>query len=157
MVKPKGKRNRKTAALSQHQRNSNTLTAPMMTLPNLMLLEWLPTQFPDMLWPCVLTSGDGLTGLRLAMNVLEQMQETAAEGGDRPVIDGRLTTFEKLSDGQRTAALSELVESGLYEHAFPERFAHVLGMYPDAPGSWLIQPWRKRGLRIDPDQAESVL
>lgn len=157
MTQPKKKQRRKNTALSQHSRNSTTLTPPMMTLPNLRLVEWLPSQFPDMLWACQLASAHGLNGLRLATRALEQMQEAATEGSERPVLDGRLTSFEKLRAGQRRAVLDALAGSGLYEDAFPEKFAQVLGMYPNAPGSWLIQPWRDRGVRIQPDQAESIL
>lgn len=157
LAMPKQKRKRKNTALSQHKRTATTLTPPMMTLPDLRLVEWLPTQFPDMLWPCMLTSVQGRNGLRLAMRALELMHKAVTEGSDRLPIDGRLTTFEKLNDGQREAVLDALAETGLYERVFPEDFAQVLGMYPDAPGSWLIQPWKSRSLRVDPDQAESTL
>jgi len=40
---------------------------------------------------------------------------------------------------------------------FPEPFAHLLGIFPEAPGSWLIQPWRDRVASIDPQIAQSVL
>jgi len=70
---------------------------------------------------------------------------------------GQLTQFEKFTPDQRSATLAALDERDAYEALVPEDFAHVLGMYADAPGSWLLDPWRRRGLSVDPDRAQRVL
>lgn len=151
------RRNRNRSGLAQHKRDKTTLTPPLLTLPELRLVEWLPTQFPDMLWACMHTAANGRDGLRLATRALERMQDAAARGDERPLIDGRLTAFERLGADERNAVFTDLLGGGAYEDVFPEPFAHLLGMYPEAPGSWLIQPWRDRGISIDPQIAQSVL
>lgn len=151
------KRNRQRSRLDQHKRDKTVLTPPLLTLPQLMLVEWLPTQFPDMLWACLHTTANGREGLHLATRAIERMQEAASHGETRPVIDGRLTGFENLGADERELVLRDLLDGETYEDVFPEPFAHLLGMYPEAPGSWLIQPWRDRGVTIDPDVAQSVL
>lgn len=73
------------------------------------------------------------------------------------VFAGRLTDFDNIDEEQRPKLLADLLHEGLYEELIPEELAHVLCMYPDAPASWLLQPWRDRGLTIDPVAAERVL
>jgi hypothetical protein len=53
--------------------------------------------------------------------------------------------------------IKKLERAGGYEVAVPEDFAHALGMYPGSPGSWLIEPWRQRGLTIDWEVAQRFL
>lgn len=57
----------------------------------------------------------------------------------------------------RQRLLDGLYEDDTYEVLMPEDFAHALGMYPSAPGRWLIQPWLDRGLSIDPEKARQRL
>jgi len=73
------------------------------------------------------------------------------------VFAGRLTDFDHIDDEKRRDLLAALLHGGLYEQLIPEELAHVLSMYPDAPASWLLQPWRDRGLTVDPVVAERVL
>ncbi|MFN2524872.1 MAG: hypothetical protein ABR505_01195 [Actinomycetota bacterium] len=134
----------------------------MKQLPQLKAVPWLRDVLPDMLWLCSLISheGGGTASMLLCVRLLdvvdEELQDERFEGTP-PVIDGRLTQFEKVPPDARKRILDALFESGLYEQVIPERFAHALGMYPDAPGSWLIQPWRDGGLSIDPDSAQRFL
>lgn len=83
--------------------------------------------------------------------------ENTAPAADVHVFTGRLTDFEDLDESQRTDLLAALLREGLYEELLPEELAHALGMYPDAPGAWLLGPWRDRGLTIDPSIAERTL
>lgn len=153
----KKKRTRERSGLAQHKRAKTTLTPPLLTVPQLMLVQWLPTQFPDMLWACFHTAANGRNGLHLATRAIERMQAVATGGEARPAIDGRLTVFEKLGEDERQSVLTDLLDGGVYEEVVPEPFAHLLGMYPGAPGSWLLQAWIDRGLSIDPEEAQSVL
>lgn len=91
------------------------------------------------------------------------VSESATNSGDLPatpdvhIFAGRLTDFARINGAQRAELLAALVYEGIYETLIPENLAHVLGMYPDAPGSWLLQPWLDRGLSIDPKKAERTL
>lgn len=73
------------------------------------------------------------------------------------VFSGRLTEFEAFSEAERAAILQRLVALDIFEDLVPEPVFHMLGMYPDAPGSWLLQPWRDRGAAVDPQVAEQTL
>lgn len=73
------------------------------------------------------------------------------------VLTGRLTEFETFSTQERIAVLAALRNRGLYQDLVPEPVFHTLGMYPHAPGSWLLQPWRDRGVSVDPGIAERTL
>lgn len=58
----------------------------------------------------------------------------------------------------REPILEALGDRGVHDLVIPEDFAQALGMYPDAPGGWLITRWRSRDeFRIDPDTAERAL
>jgi hypothetical protein len=70
---------------------------------------------------------------------------------------GRLTQFEAFPTAVRGLVIKALEDQKIFDRAFPEGFAHALGMYADAPGGWLIEPWRRRGLSIDPDAAQRYL
>lgn len=91
------------------------------------------------------------------------VSESAADFEDLPatpdvqIFVGRLTDFAQVDEAQRAEFLVALVDEGIYEDLIPENLAHVLGMYPEAPGSWLLQPWFDRGLSIDPEKAERTL
>jgi hypothetical protein len=45
----------------------------------------------------------------------------------------------------------------MYDVLVPEAFTHALGMYPNTPGRWLIQPRLDAGLSIDPEIARRGL
>lgn len=101
-------------------------------------------------------------GTRAVVATLDQVNQTLdAELGntaaDRPVLDGSLCSWELVPETARARVLNELEAAGGYDIAFPESFAHMLGMYPECPGSWLIQPRRAMGLSIDPEIAERTL
>jgi hypothetical protein len=155
------KRQRSNTPTSGHHRRSGRLVPPMANLPNLTPVPWLSDVFPDMLWLCFLVTEDQDDGMRAANATLRLIDEAIRETNEgellaRPV-DGRLTRLEVMPDSARRRAIDLLEERDAYEVAVPEAFAHALGMYPDAPGSWLIRPWLERGLTVDWEQARDAL
>ncbi len=130
-----------------------------MTLTNVAFTKWLTDVFPDMLWLCALISidlDDGMRAASAALNMIDEaLKEAKAEGA--VVMDGRLTSLEAVPEQARVAAIAKLQRAQGYELAVPEDFAHALGMYPGAPGSWLTEPWKGRGLVIDWEVAQRFL
>ena len=94
--------------------------------------------------------------INVANEVLDEVLGNSAT--DRPVLDGSLTTWEAVPAEARGRILDALDDRRVLEAAIPEGFAQALGMYPEAPGSWLIDRWRSRAaFRIDPADAERGL
>jgi len=59
---------------------------------------------------------------------------------DPPVqLDGRLSTFELVSEGDRAEARTALQHET--PHALPKQFGHALGLYPECPARWLYEDW----------------
>lgn len=112
---------------------------------------------PDLLWLCSLVADDGVKGMYLASQTLDVIDRTLEELGVAAQSYGRLTQFEALPLETRAPILKALEESGLYETAFTEGFANVMSLYPDAPGDWLFDPWRRRGLEADTEVAQRYL
>lgn len=155
-------RSRPNTALSGHKKQGNLLRPPFNTLDNLRLHVWLRDAFPDYLWVCSLLASDLDRGTKVVTATMDDVNETldrvlGNKAPDRPVLDGSLSSWEKVPEKARAPVLDNLKAAGGFELAFPEEFAHVLGMYPGAPGSWLIEPWRQEGLSIDPERAERSL
>jgi Family of unknown function (DUF5677) len=73
------------------------------------------------------------------------------------VFTGRLTEFDDFIPVERKAVLEALLDTAIYEDLVPEHVFHLLGMYPEAPGSWLLKPWHDRGASVDPEVAERAL
>lgn len=153
-------RTRPNTSITDHRRVGKRLIPPLAGMPNMTPLPWLPDIFPDMLWLCSLITADLDEGMLAANATLRRVDDAVreTEGDLLPkVVDGRLTRLELVPDAARTQVLNQLEAESAYEIAVPEGFAHALGMYPDAPGSWLIEPWLRRGLRIDWEHAERYL
>lgn len=90
----------------------------------------------------------------------DQVRSSGAENAQRQhaaVFTGRLTEFEDFAPIEREAVLGALLDTGIYEDLVPESVFHILGMYPGAPGSWLLQPWHDRGVSVNPEEAERAL
>lgn len=163
MSKPKKRKKRPSgrkgaSPISSHARQGKKLTPPLAGLPNMKAVSWLPDVFPDMLWLCSLVSEDPDDGMRAATAALNLISEAVSEAeGSELVVDGTLTSLESVAEPARALAVQRLQAEGGYEVAVPEGFAHGLGMYEGAPGSWLIRPWRDRGLSVDPEAAQRYL
>lgn len=163
----KSKRHRKGKAsfhspLSAHQKRGPKLVPPMRQLEGLHEVPWLRDVFPDMLWICSRLAPDPEARLLPTAKLLDTITEATAphlpkESSPLVVITGTLTSFEGLPQQAREAVLQILVERDLYEDACPDDFAHSLGMYDAAPGSWLLAPWKQRGHTIDWERAQAHL
>ncbi|MEW6477168.1 MAG: DUF5677 domain-containing protein [Actinomycetota bacterium] len=129
----------------------------MLTVPNLSLSSWLKDALPDFLWLCAHIADHPLRGMYLVTRALDVVDDVLKEHGTETSSWGRLTQFEGFPVEVRSPVLDALEGEGIYEQAFPEEFAHALGMYPDAPGRWLLDTWRRRGLSVDPEVAQRYL
>lgn len=161
-----GRRNREryNSPLSSHKQQGRILKPPFKTLPNMREIPWPKQTLPDMLWLCsVLATNDekvAIPAIARTLNVIDGAIASARgdEAKDKaPVVDGRLTTLEHVPEAARDSILSELEDQGLHDLAVPEGFAHSLGMYPAAPGRWLLKPWLDHGLAVDWERARDFL
>lgn len=158
------KSQRRTSDLAAHRRRGRVLQPPLAALPNMRAVNWLPDLFPDMLWLTSIISydedGKGMIicarTLDLVDRVLRNMPEEARPP-EKLIVDGRLSSFEPLASAAREAVLAEMESQGVYDLAVPEPFFHALGMYPNAPGSWLLGVWRARGVAVDWERAQGFL
>lgn len=154
---------RRNTPLAKHRQQGKVLASPFGGLPNLRANPWLRDQFPDYLWVCWHLAGQvdrGRSTVVAAMNLVNEVldQVMGNTAGERPVFDGSLTSWELLDPPARQPVLDALRDRGVYELVAPNEFAQVLGMYPSAPGSWLLAPWQTReGFRMDPAVAERAL
>lgn len=165
MAKKKRKKTtaRRNTPLEGHRQRGKVLKSPLGDIPNTRAVPWLRDQFPDYLWVCWHLAGDLDRGrslvvatLRAANRILDEVIGNAVE--DRTVLDGSLTAWESVPLDARAPILAALAERDVHDLAVPEAFAQVLGMYPGAPGEWLISRWRDRsGFRVDPAVAERSL
>lgn len=164
--KKKSQRNktkRRNTSLSGHQRAGKTLQPPFNTIANTRLVPWLRDQFPDYLWVCSLLEAELDRGrstivatFKLVNEVLDDTLET--KSNERPIFDGSLTSWEAIPQIARKPILDAFVDRQVHDLVLPEEFAQTLGMYPQAPGSWIIQRWPERPeFRVDPERAEQGL
>ena len=120
-------------------------------------MPWAQDLLPDMLWlSSQLADGSDESLLRCG-RLLDAVDE--AVGPDRDgfpehwFLTGRLVDFEAMPENRRRTVIECLIDRELYDLVVPDDFAHSLGMYPAAPGSWLLEPWRARGGSVDPEAA----
>lgn len=154
----KKNRDRGRAAIEAHRRLGNRLITPMNQIPQLHPVAWLRDLLPDMLWLCYQLNADPTAGLIIAAKVLDAMDDALKDAhlGDQIINDGRLSNFEAIPAEIRPKVLATLHSHGLYGTAVPETLVHILGIYPDAPGRWLIQPRLDR-ITPQPRVAEEAL
>lgn len=160
--KKKKPRRRQTSSLAEHKRDGRTLKPPMTALmgDKLRPVVWWRDRLPNHLWTCWMVSSGDYRDVARAARILDIVTEainSVADGSPDQQFAGRLTDLESLSAAAREAVLSALHGKDAYEDAVPEAFAHALGMYPDAPGRWLIEPWLAGGVSIDPVVAQREL
>jgi hypothetical protein len=122
-------------------------------------LHWLDDMVPDFLWAAGVIAGDPDKGLRRLARIVDVAEDArAAVAPDRPEpIDGSLTAFESLNDSERRVVADAIRTAGLASMAVPVGFVHAIGMYPDAPGSWLADLAAERPDHVDPEIAEEWL
>jgi hypothetical protein len=120
-------------------------------------VSWIKDFLPDFLWMCAHVSDDNTDGMYAIAVTLDAIDEVLKDRSVELHNYGRLTQFEEFPEEIRAPVLETLEEQGIYDRSFPEGFAHALGMYPEAPGKWLIEPWLRRGLSVDPEAAQGYL
>lgn len=160
--KKRRQRRRTNTRISQHQKKGKRLTPPLAAMPNLQMHNWLEDTLPELLWPLVLVSTadhDGMLTYCAAVDTIAGVidSNTSVDRPDGLVVDGSLSSLEAVPANARSAILAALYDEDIYERAVPEGFAHALGMYPSAPGRWVIEGWVQRGLSIDPAAAQRFL
>lgn len=122
---------------------------------------WLRDTFPDLLWVCALLSENSGTAWTRASRLLDVIDRIRAEQAgpekerDHSVLDGRLTSLESVAPEWRERILDETGDA--YFEAVSTEFANALGMYPGAPGHWVIGRWFARGLVVDWEKAQCFL
>lgn len=139
-------RRRQTTTLANHKQKGSHLLTPIGSLPNVVHLNWLRDQAPDFIWVAYHLTCDlklGLTTIVKTINFVNELldRRLGSIPSQRPVLDGRLTSWDQIPVEVRNEVLRDLKDEGAYEITFPEEFVHILGMYPNAPGRWLIGPW----------------
>lgn len=87
----------------------------------------------------------------------EAFPDCASEMDQGKIFDGTLTSLKRVPTEIRASVLEALRSDGLYDVAFPNEFAHSLGMYADAPSRWLIQPILESNFSIDWEIAQDHL
>lgn len=159
-IKPK---ERNSSSLGDHRQTGRNLQPPMTALmgDTLRPVTWWKSYLPNYLWLCWHVSTDSYPDVYVASKLLDEI--LAGLGEDRTgfpeawEFNGRLSDFESIPTVSRDRLLEHLIAIGAYGAVVPEGWAHSLGMYPDAPGRWMIQPWLDDGLVIDPAIAERQL
>ena len=152
---------RPNSPLSTHKQQGKTLKPPFNTIGNIKLSPWLRDRFPDHLWTCYILGIDLDRGSKLAVATLDCVGATLDEllnnqAGDRPVLDGSLTSWEDIpsrfgkdaGDATGRWALWPSVSRGIRTYA---------RNVPRSASTWLIAGLRKQGLAIDPQVAEATL
>jgi len=127
----------------------------------LRLLNWERDQFPEFLWVLTQLADGAASSVMQVANLLDGLSDYFEEDSARLPKDwyltGELSSFDDIPEELRDRFVRSLLEINHYEDFVPEALAHVLGLYPSAPGRWLIQPWLDRGLSIDRAKAEAHL
>jgi hypothetical protein len=155
--KRKKKGGRYTSPLSAHKRQGTRVIPPMLNVPNLSFSSWTKDALPDFLWICAHLVKDPLKGMHETAKALDVIDDVLKDAHVERPSYGCLTQFEAFPLELRQPVLNALEDQEIYERSFPKEFAHALGMYSGAPGSWLIDPWRARGLSVDPEIAQRYL
>lgn len=151
------KRRRRGSGLQDHARHGKTLVSPLNQLPTPPApVDWLRDVFPEMLWLCSMVVDHPWGEARdIVVETMRRLETYRPEGG--AVLTGTLSSFEIVPADSRMDAVAALRTDDLYERAFSPALAQSLGMYPSAPGRWVVEPQFNDGLRIDPEIAESHL
>lgn len=122
-------------------------------------IRWLEDHVPNFLWAAGLLAGDADRGLFEIARVLDAVEEILGvdEAKAREPLDGGLVAFEAVPNDLRPTVVDGLKARGLAPIVASEGFQHALGMYPGAPGGWLVDVSPTKLDRVDPEAAETYL
>lgn len=137
------KNSRANSSLQQHRRSGKVLRPPLKALPQLQLLPWLQTEFPDMIWLCMLVVKHGNHGIRIATEFIKCIDKVCEANDFKPdeVFTGELTGLEQIPESIRPDVIRALISNNLYFEGFPWVFTRILSKYEAAPASWLSAGW----------------
>lgn len=115
-----------------------------------------------MLWICsTIADGDPHARVFACSKILDTIADAlpapATEQPPPPVIAGTLTSFESIPEDKRETVIGALEKANLYDVSVTDDFAHCLAMYSDAPGQWLLAPWKRREIAVDWEKAQGHL
>lgn len=161
--KSRNRRKRNSTPLAGHRRQGSHLLTPLSSFPNVVHVNWLRDHAPDFIWVAHHLANDLTMGFAIIVKTIDRVnslldRKLGSTPLQRSIFDGTLTSWSELPVGVRNEFLQDLKTSGDYEFVVPAAFAHILGMYPRAPGRWLIEPWlNDSSFHIDNKAAEQVL
>ena len=157
------RRPQRHSRLADHQRQGKLLRPPMLAAigDKAHAVSWAKEHLPDFLWNCWHLAAGAPADLVQLGKWLDMVEEIIGADRDgypeRWLLTGRLTSFEAMPVPARERLLDRLRADEMYDVLIPAEFAHALGMYPLAPGRWLIQPWLDAGMTVDPEVARRGL
>jgi hypothetical protein len=140
-----GKRaTRRGSRLSQHKPAAGrpkVRQPPLRQLP-VADIGWLRDHVPDQLWTGGFVTGDPYAGMLRLSRVLDAIGAFSKASGlvvapDRSILDGSLTSLERVPIESRAPLLDHLRSQGLTKAALPAGFVHAIRVYADAPGAWI--------------------
>jgi Family of unknown function (DUF5677) len=151
-IKSREKRERRraqTSGLSKHTQKGNQFLPPLAELPATQV-PWIPDLLPEMFWFDSLlahkTGPSPYTIQRETLDVLDRYVDAQAAG----VLTGTVSSFSLVPESSRVDAVRALIDSGVYEHAFPADFIQGMLLYPECPMHWILAGWNESH-RVDPD------
>lgn len=155
-------RNRKQ--LEGHTKRGRRFVPPLLELDPVELRAFRRHALPDMLWLVLgvleypLEDGSPLfISMEIGQRAADGAHQRGETPGDRSVlIDGALTSWERLPESARAEVLRGLEARGIDEAVFPDDWVHAMALYPGAPGRWLVES-RMEGLEPDCGRAEELL
>ena len=105
-------------------------------------IGWLRDHVPDQLWAGGFVTGDPYAGMLRLARVLDAIGAFSRATGlavapDRSILDGSLTSLERVPIESRAPLLDHLRSQGLAKAALPAGFVHAIRVYADAPGAWI--------------------
>ena len=164
MAKKKKKKHRfrsHHSSLADHKRVGRRVLPPMRQIEGMKSVPWLRDVLPDMLFICSIIHEAPRATVFTCAKVLDTIADVlpapARDDAAALIMTGGLTSLEAVPEDKREAVLDALERADLYDVAVSEDFAHSLAMYPDAPGQWLLAPWKRRGIAVDWEKAQAHL
>jgi hypothetical protein len=160
MTSRRASKKRKSSAsrLSEHRKIGGTYKPPLMQIEQLRLVDWIPDILPDLLWVAgfIAHADDADRAMKRITTALTLIVEhtKSAPGG---VIDGHLTSLDRVREEDRAHVVERLIDAGLYSEVASESWYHAIACYPDAPGAWLVETYAARGVAHDRDRGLAYL
>lgn len=149
----KQRRKETDGVLAGHYREGRRYLPPMLAVPGIVASDWARDDLPDLLWPALLASieGDASLGVWSAIQGIVALPEEV----DAVVLDGRLTSLERIPVGLRSSVAARL--DTVDRRAFPPALLALPDLYPDLPGAWLFQVLGEKLPSAEPEVAGQAM